>query len=152
MDVHERLRERGLELPDVLPAKGAYVSVKRAGPLLFVSGHTDRATDRGATAGMVGQDVDVDRAREAARLAALNLLAAANAAVDLEDWSLVQLRGYVRALPEFTEHPAVVDAASSLLVDVLGDHGEHARAAIGVSSLPGGAVVELEAVFAHRDA
>jgi enamine deaminase RidA (YjgF/YER057c/UK114 family) len=137
-----------LRLPDVLPAKGAYLSAKRAGGLLFVSGHTGRTVDEPALIGVAGDDVDLDQARESARRAALNLLAAAAAAVDLSQWSLLQLRGYVRAVPTFTEHPAVIDAASALIVEALGQASQHARAAVGVSSLPGGAVVELEAIFA----
>lgn len=148
--VHERLRRLGFELSPPLPPKGRYAAARRCGPLLFVSGHTGRTASAPALAGVVGADVDVEAARESARLAAVNLLGVVEDAVGLGSVSLVHLRGYVRAHQDFTEHPRVVDAASELLGEVLSDAAPHARAAVGVSSLPGGAVVELEAVFEVR--
>jgi enamine deaminase RidA (YjgF/YER057c/UK114 family) len=145
--VHERLRRLGFELSPPLPPKGRYAAARRCGPLLFVSGHTGRTATAPALAGVVGADVDVEAAQESARLAAVNLLSVAEDAVGLESVSLVHLRGFVRAATDFTDHPRVVDAASELLSEVLADERMHARAALGVSSLPGGAVVELEAVF-----
>jgi enamine deaminase RidA (YjgF/YER057c/UK114 family) len=147
--VRERLRRLGFELSSPLPAKGRYAAVRRCGSLLFVSGHTGRS-DGPALAGVVGADVDIESARDSARLAAVNLLSAVEHAVGLESVSVVQLRGYVRADAAFTEHPRVIDAASELLGEALSDGVPHARAAIGVASLPGGAVVELEAVFEVR--
>ena len=146
-DPRGRLRRLGFELPPQLPPKGRYAPSRRAGSLLHVSGHTGRTADSPALRGVVGRDVDVDAARGSARLAAVNILGIVEAAEGLERVSLVHLRGYVRADPEFTDHPRVVDAASELFAEVLGDGTGHARAAVGVSSLPGGAVVELEAVF-----
>ena len=145
--VHERLRRLGFELSPPLPPKGRYAAARRCGPLLFVSGHTGRTATRPALVGVVGADVDVEAAQESARLAAVNLLSAVENSVGLESASLVHLRGFVRASTDFTEHPLVVDAASELLSEVLAETRLHARAALGVSSLPGGAVVELEAVF-----
>jgi enamine deaminase RidA (YjgF/YER057c/UK114 family) len=143
----ERLAQLGLELPQGLGSRGAYVPGTVEGSLLFVSGHTGRTAAGPAVAGVVGRDVDVETARTSARQAALNLLAAAESVVGLERVvSLLQLRGYVRAAGDFTEHPRVIDAASELLSQVFGGAG-HARAAIGVASLPGGAAVEVEAVF-----
>jgi enamine deaminase RidA (YjgF/YER057c/UK114 family) len=143
----ERLRRLGFALAPPLPPKGRYTAARRTGSLLFVSGHTGRTADAPALRGIVGDDVDVEAARESARLAAVNILGAVADAVGLEHVSLVHLRGYVRADAGFTEHPRVIDAASELLAEVLADRTQHARAAVGVSSLPGGAVVELEAVF-----
>ena len=148
--VRERLRRLGFELSPPLPAKGRYAAVRRCGSLLFVSGHTGRSAGSPALAGVVGADVDIESARESARLAAVNLLSAVEDAVGLESVSVVHLRGYVRADAAFTEHPRVIDAASELLGEALSDGAPHARAAIGVASLPGGAVVELEAVFEVR--
>jgi enamine deaminase RidA (YjgF/YER057c/UK114 family) len=98
--------------------------------------------------GVVGDDVTVEQARSQARFAALNLIAAIDEAVGLHAvTAIVHLRGYVRATPDFDAHPAVIDGASELLLDVFGeDCGAHARTAIGVASLPGGACVELELV------
>jgi enamine deaminase RidA (YjgF/YER057c/UK114 family) len=143
----ERLRRLGFELSPPLPPKGSYVAARRAGPLLFVSGHTGRTADAPALAGAVGVDITVEEAQESARRAAVNLLSVVEHTVGLTDVSLVHLRGFVRASTDFTEHPRVIDAASELLSAVLADERMHARAALGVSSLPGGAVVELEAVF-----
>lgn len=140
-----------LALPAPQRPKGGYVPAKVVDGLLWVAGHTDRRLDAPATRGVVGDDVSLDRARLAARDAALNLLAAAVTVVDLDDVSgVVSVRGYVRATPAFDEHPKVVDSASELFDALFGVHGAHTRAAIGVASLPGGACVELEAVFSLR--
>lgn len=145
-----RLAELGLELPAPARAKGRYLPATRDGARLWVSGHTGRTEERPARAGRVGDDVTVDEARDSARIAAVNLLAAALSVVDPSALrSVLFLRGYVRAPSDFGDHPAVVDAASEVLDHALGGGG-HARAAIGVASLPGGACVELEAVLALR--
>jgi enamine deaminase RidA (YjgF/YER057c/UK114 family) len=150
-DAEERLRRLGFELAPPLPAKGRYAAVRRCGSLLFVSGHTGRTAAAPALAGVVGTDVSMADAQRSARIAAVNLLSAVDAAVGLSGVALVQLRGYVRADPGFSDHPKVIDAASELLAEVLADERMHARAAVGVASLPGGAVVELEAVFELAD-
>jgi enamine deaminase RidA (YjgF/YER057c/UK114 family) len=113
-----------------------------------VSGTTGRVGSTPALRGVVGADVTLEQAQDQARTAALNLLAAIDAAVGLDAvTALVHLRGYVRATTEFDAHPAVVDGASKLLLEVFGEQvGAHARTAIGVASLPGGACVELELV------
>lgn len=150
--IAERLARAGYPLPSPLPAKGQYEPVRRWGGQLWVSGHTGRGAEGPRVLGTVGDDVTVEQAREEARWAAVNLLAAVHAAGALADVeALLHLRGYVRAVPSFPGQPLVVDAASELLVEALGSEvGAHARTAIGVASLPGGAPVELEAVFACR--
>jgi enamine deaminase RidA (YjgF/YER057c/UK114 family) len=152
--VVDRLGELGLTVPAPAPPKGAYFPSRRCGDLLWVSGATARRDREPALRGVVGADVSVDAAREQARLAALNLLGAVDAAVGLDAvGAVVQLRGYVRAVPEFDSHPAVVDGASRLLLDVFGERvGAHARTAIGVASLPGGACVELDLVVSLAEA
>ena len=101
------------------------------------------------TKGRLGADLTVDQGRAAARLSALNVLAQAKAAVgDLDRISqVVRLTGFVNAAPEFVDHPQVVNGASDLMVDVLGDKGRHTRAAVGVSSLPMGCAVEVDAIL-----
>lgn len=149
-DLRSRLQSLGLALPPPAAAKGRYLPAVRDGERLWVSGHTGRQGDQPATAGLVGDDVSLEQAQESARLAAVNLLAAALAVVQAEELGAVLfLRGYVRGTSEFTDHPAVVDAASEVIDVALGGGG-HARAAIGVASLPGRACVELEAVFGLR--
>jgi enamine deaminase RidA (YjgF/YER057c/UK114 family) len=148
--VRARLRELDLVLPDPVAPKGNYAGARRHDGLLWVSGHTGRTASSPARAGVVGEDVGLDEAQTSARLAAVNLVAAALSVVDTERIAdVVFLRGYVRAAPTFSQHPAVVDAASEVLRHVL-DGQAHARAAIGVASLPGEACVELEAVLALR--
>ncbi|MEV0049902.1 RidA family protein [Saccharopolyspora shandongensis] len=143
----ERLAELGLVLPIPPDPLGSYVPATRVGELLFVAGHTARGPERPATAGIVGVDVPVEVAAEEAARAALNLLAAAERTVGLDSvGAVVSLRGYVRSRDDFTAHPRVVDGASELLGKVFPGQ-PHSRAAIGVSSLPGGACVELEAVL-----
>jgi enamine deaminase RidA (YjgF/YER057c/UK114 family) len=120
------------------------------GNQLSVSGATARRPDRAALSGVVGADVSIEEARDQARLAALNLIGAIDAAVGVDNvTALVHLRGYVRATGDFDGHPTVIDGASRLLLEVFGERcGAHARTAIGVASLPGGACVELELVAA----
>lgn len=148
MTVADRLRESGLVLPVAPPPKGAYFPSRRCGDELWVSGATARRPDSPALRGVVGHDVSIDAAAEQAGLAAMNLLAAIDSAVGLDAVSAaVHLRGYVRAVAEFDSHPSVIDGASRVLIAALGeDVGAHARTAIGVASLPGGACVELDVV------
>jgi enamine deaminase RidA (YjgF/YER057c/UK114 family) len=132
------------------PALGRYRRTRRQGDTLWIAGHTGRRPGLTPVSGVVGLDVDPDVARAEAAHAAVNLLLAVDDAVGLDAVEAVlHLRGYVRAVGTFTAHPTVVDGASDVLVDVLGEEaGAHARSALGVASLPGGAPVELELVVA----
>lgn len=143
----ERLNALGLVLPEPPAPVGSYVGATRVGNLLFVAGHTARRSDQPPTTGIVGVELSVqDAAADAAR-AALNMLAAADRAVGLDSVvAVVFLRGYVRSRDDFAAHPQVVNGASDLLGEIFPDR-PHSRAAIGVSSLPGGACVELEAIL-----
>ncbi len=155
----ERLRALGLELPDPPAPKGWYVPVVRSGSLAFVSGQLPihggtvavggilgggNRVDGGATGGL-----SVEEGREAARLCMLNVLAALEGnGVPLSSVRrVVKVTGFVCSAPDFHDQPQVLNAASELLTDVFGDAGRHARAAVGVSALPLGAAVEIEAVF-----
>lgn len=143
-----RLAALGLRLPPPAAPKGTYAAARIHRGSLWVAGHTDRTATSPPTRGAVGGGVDVDAARRAARWATLNLLAAADAAVGLDAIAgVVFLRGYVVAATGFEDHPQVIDAASELLAELFGAAPAPARAAIGVATLPGGACVELEAVF-----
>ncbi|MGV0809740.1 RidA family protein [Mycolicibacterium setense] len=149
----ERLAALGIELPAAVQPKGAYFPSRRCGNQLWISGTTARRPDDPGAVGVVGDGVTAAQATAQARLAALNLVAALDAAAGLDSVAgLVHLRGYVRAASDFDSHPRVIDGASELLLDVFGEEcGAHARTAIGVASLPGGACVELELVAAVRD-
>ncbi|MBO0677214.1 RidA family protein [Mycolicibacterium sp. S2-37] len=150
MTPRDRLVDLGLHVPPAAIPKGAYFPSRRCGDQLWVSGATARRPGIPSLQGMVGADLSVEQAVDQARLAALNLLGAIDAAAGLDAVDrFVHLRGYVRATADFGDHPAVIDGASRLLLEVFGeDRGAHARTAVGVASLPGGACVELELVVA----
>jgi enamine deaminase RidA (YjgF/YER057c/UK114 family) len=149
-EYRRRLFELGLDLPDLPVPRGRYVAAGHHGDQLWLSGVTGRTAEAPATRGVVGDDITIEQARASARLAATNLIAGVAASgVAAAVTGVLFLRGYVRAVASFGEHPIVVDAASEVLEAVIGG-GPHARAAIGVASLPGGACVELEAVLRLR--
>jgi enamine deaminase RidA (YjgF/YER057c/UK114 family) len=144
----ERLAALGLTLPPVGAPLASYAPARRSGRLLYLSGHVSRADGR-VVAGVVGADIDAAQAQALARAIALDLLATAAAALGSVDdiAGVVRLTGYVRSAPGFEGQPAVINGASELFVDVLGEAGRHARSAVGVSELPLGAAVEIEAIF-----
>ena len=150
-DIETRLAERGLALPEAATPVANYVPYVRTANLLHVSGQLPFDSGKVVT-GLLGKDTDIDRGQQAARLCALGLLAQAKAALgDLDRIiRLVRLGAFVAATPDFTDHPAVVNGASDLMVEILGDAGRHARAAVGVASLPRGAAVEIDAIFEVR--
>ena len=147
--VEARLKSLGIALPAAPNPVANYVPSCLAGNLLFISGQISRAADGAVFKGRIGADLTIDQGREAARLAALNVLAQVKAAVGELDRvaQVVRLTGFVNAAPDFTDHPQVVNGASDLMVEVLGDKGRHTRAAVGVSSLPMGCAVEVDAIL-----
>lgn len=147
--VESRLQARGLVLPGAPAPVANYVPTCRTGNLLFVSGQVSRTGDGKMLAGKLGGGVDLAAGRKAAEVCALNILAQVRAALGSFDRieRIVKLTGFVNAVPAFTEHPQVVNGASDLLVELLGDKGRHTRSAIGVGSLPMDASVEIEAIF-----
>lgn len=147
MGVADRLREMGLELPPPFSG-GNYVPAVSAGDLVFVSGSGPQLPGGGFVTGKVGADVDVDQAREAARLCALASLTALQGEIgDLERVTrIVKLLGFVNSAPGFGEQPKVIDGASELLISLFGERGRHARSAVGVAELPFNIAVELEMV------
>jgi enamine deaminase RidA (YjgF/YER057c/UK114 family) len=146
-----RLSELGLELPPPFPSYGNYVMAARAGRTLYSTGHVPIDGNRPIT-GKMGRDLTTTEGCHAARLAALSLLATLRAQLgDLDRIDhLVYLYGTVNAVPEFTEHTAVINGASDLLVAVLGEAGRHSRLAVGVGSLPGNVAVEIQVVAELR--
>ena len=144
----ERLQELGISLPAIPPAAGRYLPGVRSGQLVFVSGQTPTVNGQPVITGYVGKDVSLDQARQAARLAALNCLAQLHAVTGSLDRvrRIVRLTGYVRSATGFGDQPSVINGASELLIDLWGELGQHARSAIGVAELPGGAPVEIELV------
>jgi enamine deaminase RidA (YjgF/YER057c/UK114 family) len=147
--VEARLQSLGIVLPAAPNPVANYVPSCLAGNLLFISGQISRGADGTVTKGRLGTDLTVEQGRAAARLSALNVLAQVKAAVGELDRiaQLVKLTGFVSAVPEFADHPQVVNGASDLMVEVFGDKGRHTRAAVGVSSLPMGCAVEVDAIL-----
>jgi enamine deaminase RidA (YjgF/YER057c/UK114 family) len=147
----ERLAALGLTLPQALPPLASYVPARRSGDLLYLSGHVCRA-DGQVVRGTVGDDIEVAAAAQLARGIALDLLASAAAAMGSIDGvaGVVRVTGFVRSAAGFEGQPAVINGASDLLVELFGESGRHARSAVGVSELPLGAAVEIEAIFEVR--
>ena len=148
MTVSRRLTELGISLPRATPPIGSYVPARRAGHLLYISGHLAKR-DGTVVTGRVGAEIDLESARELARQIALDLVGtAAEGAGGVDALAgVVKLLGLVRSAPGFDQQPAVINGASDLLVEIFGEPGRHARSAIGVSELPLGAAVEIEAIF-----
>ena len=148
--VAARLLELGIVLPTISPASGNYLPHRLVGNLLFISGQIPRIDGVEHYVGVVGQGISPEDGYRAARLCALNIVARVNAALDgdLDRLiSCVQLRGFVNAPADFRGHPAVIDGASDLLVEIFGDKGRHVRTALGAGSLPRGSSVEIDAIF-----
>ena len=143
----QHLAEIPLELPAALPAFGQYVPAVLHDTQLWVGGHFGTRADGSFYTGRCGQDISTSEARDAARSAAINLLATVRETLGSLDRvvRIVQVYGVVNATPDFVEHTSVIDAASDVLVEVFGEAGRHARLAVGVSSLPANLVLEVQA-------
>ena len=145
-----RLKELGIKLPTPASPQGSYVPWVRTGALLFISGQITMGAKGLEYVGIVGVDINLEDAKRAARLAGLNVIAQAAMALDGDldrVRRVVKVTGFVNAAQGFTQHPEVVNGASDLFVEVFGEAGLHARAAVGTSSLPRNVAVEIEAVF-----
>jgi enamine deaminase RidA (YjgF/YER057c/UK114 family) len=152
--IEARLKQLGLELPEPTAPLANYVPFTTvatgAGTLVFIAGQICQWNGERRHVGKLGATISIADGRDAARLCALNILAHLQAACggDLDRVRrCVQLRGFVNCTPEFTDMPQVVNGASDLMVEVFGDGGRHARAAVGTNALPAGVSVEVEAVF-----
>jgi enamine deaminase RidA (YjgF/YER057c/UK114 family) len=151
--IEARLRELKLELPQAAAPLANYVPAVRSGDLLFIAGQVCQWNGERRYIGKLGRDVSLDQGLEAAKLCALNILAQAKAALggDLDRIiRCVRLGAFVQCADDFTQQPQVANGASNLMVELLGDAGRHARAAVGVNALPGGVAVEIDAVFEVR--
>ena len=146
-DAYARLAELGLTLPSVVPPLASYVPAVQSGNYVYVSGQLPMVDGKLPYVGKLGAEVTVEQGAELARYCALNALAAIDALVGLGRLvKIVKLTGFVASAEGFTGQPAVVNGASNLFGDVLGEIGRHARSAVGVSELPLGAPVEVEVI------
>jgi len=145
-DPYAKLEELGLKLPSVTPPLAAYVPAVRSGNYVYVSGQLPMADGRLLASGKVGAEVTPEEAKQLAARCALNGLAALDSAAGLNNVRIVKVVGFVASAPGFTGQPGVVNGASELFGEVLGEKGKHARSAVGVSELPLGAPVEVELI------
>ena len=148
--IEARLAELGIELPRATAPIANYVPYTITGRVVIVSGQVSVRNGKPEFVGKLGRDITVADGQQAARLCGLNILAQLKVACDGDLDKVtraLRLGGFVNCTPEFTDMPQVVNGASDLMVDVFGDIGKHARAAVGVASLPLGVSVEVEAMF-----
>lgn len=154
--IRDRLEKLGLELPKAAAPVANYVPFVRTGDLVFISGQICFGPDgklADAHKGKLGAEVSVEDGVAAARLCALNVLAQLQAAIGDLDHGLeqcVRLGGFINAVPSFAGLAGIMNGASDLMVQVLGDLGRHARSTVGVAELPLDAAVEVEAIFEVR--
>lgn len=149
MSIDARLNELGITLPDAPAPAANYVPFVQSGDLIFVSGQISSNAD-GLIKGKLGDDMEVEAGAAAARTCAIALLAQVKAACGGDLTRLkraVKLTGFVNSTADFTDQPKVINGASDLLVEVLGDAGRHSRSAVSAAALPLGVAVEIEGIF-----
>ncbi|MBT9370232.1 RidA family protein [Rhizobium sp. CSW-27] len=148
--IESRLREMGIELPVAAAPAANYVPYTLSGSTLYISGQLPMEAGKVAITGLVGADVDVATGQRAAELCAINILAQVKAALggDLgKVRRVLKLNGFIASAPGFVEQHLVMNGASNLIANVLGDAGKHARAAVGMAALPFNAAVEVDAIL-----
>ena len=153
MTIDDRLSELGIVLPNASPPAGLYTGAVKTGSLLLAAGAGPARADGSFVTGKVGRDVDVDGAREAARLTGLQLLAVMKAELGTLDRvaRIVKILGMVNCAPGFNNTPAVIDGCSELLIQVFGEAGRAARSAVGMAELPFDIAVEIELIAEVSD-
>ncbi len=148
MSAEKRLKQLGIDLGAVSAPVANYVNAVRTGNLLFLAGKGPRAVDGKRPQGKVGRDYTAEQAYHHARTVGMDLLAVMRAELGSLDRvkRVVKVLGMVNAVPEFQDHPKVINGCSDLFVEVLGDAGKHARSAVGMGSLPMGIPIEIECI------
>ena len=147
--IDDRLKELGVEIPTPAAPVANYLGWVRTGNLVFTAGQVTVKDGEFLHVGKVGGEISVEEAAEAAKLCAINIIAQVKQACDGDldrVKRIVKLVGFVNGVPEFTDHPKVINGASDFMVEVFGDKGKHARSAVGAGSLPLNISVEIEAV------
>lgn len=153
-DVYERLAANGVTLVEPGPPVANFVYAVQTGNLVFLSGHGPDRPEGGQITGRLGYDISLEEAQYAAKLTGISLLASLEQEIgDLNRVTrIVKVGGYVNAAPGYTQHSQVINGFSDFMVDVFGpEAGGHARASLGMSSLPGNIVVEIDMVVEIRD-
>ena len=148
MEIERKIQEMGIDLPALSAPKALYVPVVQTGSLCFVSGQIPMLDGKLLYAGKLGEERTLDEGQEAARICAINILASLKAHLgDLDRIArIVKLQAFVNSKTGFMQQHIVVNAASQLLYDALGERGHHARTAVGTNQLPMDATVEIEAI------
>ena len=152
MSVEQRIKDLGFELPAAPTPAGSYVPAKISGNLVFTAGQLPLVDGVLMETGKLGKDIEVDRGYELAQRCALNALAAIKGVIgDLDRITdVVKVVGFVASTPDFTMQPKVINGASELLQQILGDKGVHARSAVGVPVLPLDSPVEVELIVSFE--
>jgi len=152
-DPEARLKELGIVLPPVPQPVANYVNGVRTGNLIFLAGKGPRRADGSEITGKLGLDLSIDEGYEGARLTAINQLAVLKEMLgDLKKVKrVVKVLGMVNSESDFVQQPAVINGFSDLIVEVFGERGRHARAAVGMASLPRGQAVEIEMIVEVED-
>ena len=145
--IEEKIKSIGIKLPNPPSPAGSYIPVVKSGNLLYVSGQIPMEDGKVAFTGKVS-DTNIETAQKSARICAINILAQLKKELgDLEKISrIVRLSGFVNSVPEFTQQPKVINAASDLFYEIFGESGKHSRIAVGVSSLPLNSMTEIDAI------
>lgn len=142
-----RLKELGIELPEVVAPLAAYVPAARTGNLVYTAGQLPIKGGELIATGKVGAEVSPEDAKALARVCGLNALAAVHALVGVDAVvKVVKVVGFVASAPGFSGQPGVINGASELFGEIFGEAGAHARSAVGVSELPRNAPVEVEII------
>lgn len=145
-NIENKIKELGLQLPEPPKPLAAYIPAKQVGNLVFTAGQLPMVNGEIILKGLLGQDVEIDPAYNAAKICTLNALSAIKGVIgDLDEIKqVVRVVGYVASVPTFIQQPAVVNGASELLLEIFGENGKHARSAVGMAALPLNAAVEIE--------
>jgi enamine deaminase RidA (YjgF/YER057c/UK114 family) len=152
MSAEAKLKELGISLPEVPGPIGNFVPGVLHNGLLYMSGEGPLIDLQTSATGVVGQDVSVEEAYQHARLTGLAMLSSVQRILGSLDRveRILSVHGMVNAVPDFKQHPKVMNGFSDLMVQLFGENGRHARAAVGMGSLPDGITVEVTAIFAVR--
>ena len=148
MKIEEKIKKMGIEIPEAAKPVASYVPFRRVGNLIYISGQDCRVNGKLKYEGKVGRDVTEEEAYEAARITAINLLAILKSAIgDLDKVvKIVNLHGFVNSADGFVRQPMVINGASDLLLEVLGEKGKHSRCALSANELPFNTPVEIEMI------
>jgi len=149
MTVEENLKNNSITIPNPPAPVGNYVAYNQTGNLIFISGQLPVDEKGQMIKGKIGKDLNIDDGKQASKLCILNAIG--HLKKHIEDLNkvkkCVKINGFINCSEDFFEHPALLNTASDLLVQIFGDKGKHARAVVGVPSLPLNAAVEIETIF-----